>query len=288
MSYYGRMLKQRRNSGQVAMIVLLIMAVTLVVALSLAKGTTTEIAQTAQRAETTRIFSEAESGTEMILTNLISAMRAGDPTGSIGNLVGQPSDSIQTILLDGATESNRSDMTYSVEASQELEISLAAGESTEYRLMDFEGNPAEISDPTVKYWWASSGQPCDEQASLIIARYYLVGTEAKTEFTALNPICGGPSNNFYSANVGDAEYANFYTATYDATNTLFVRVIPVYHPTQLKIEGGSLDQQYFARTEAKNLVGEDQETQAVAASSTVLHLPSYMDYAVYSGDELVK
>lgn len=282
------MLKQKRNSGQVAMIVLLIMAVTLVISLSLAKGTTTEIAQTAQRAETTRIFSEAESGTEMILTNLITAMRAGDPGNIIGDLVDQNSEDIKIFLLDNAPESDRSEMTYSVGASQELEISLAAGESTEYRFMNFQGDPAETSDPPVKYWWASSGQSCGEQASLIIARYYLVGTEVKTEFTALNPFCGGPSNNFISASNGDAEYANFYTATYDATNTLFVRVIPVYRPTQLKIEGGRLDQQYFARTEAMNLVGEDQETQAVAASSTVLHLPSYMDYAVYSGVDLVK
>ncbi|HOZ03615.1 MAG TPA: hypothetical protein PKX78_03950, partial [Candidatus Woesebacteria bacterium] len=227
------MLKQKRNSGQVAMIVLLIMAVTLVISLSLAKGTTTEIAQTAQRAETTRIFSEAESGTEMILTNLITAMRAGDES-RIGNLVGQSSDSIQTILLDGATESNRSDMTYSVEASDELEISLAAGESTEYWFMDVDGNQAEASDPTVIYKWAVTGEACASQASLIIARYYLDVTEVKTEFTALNPnpTCVAPGNGFIDANMGDAEYLNSYTETYP-TNTLFVRVIPVYHPTQL-------------------------------------------------------
>ena len=228
----------------------------------------------------------------MILTNLITAMRAGDET-RVGDLVDQPSDSIQTILLDGAAESNRSDMTYSVGASQELEISLAAGESTEYRFMNFQGDPAETSDPPVKYWWASSGQPCDEQASIIIARYFLAGagTEVKTEFTALRPNCDAPDvngSNFFQADVGNAEYANYYFATYDGPNTLFVRVIPVYHSTKLKIEGGSLDQQYLARTEALNLVGEDQETQAVAASSTVLHLPSYMDYAVYSGIDLVK
>lgn len=280
------MLKQKRNSGQVAMIVLLIMAVTLVISLSLAKGTTTEIAQTAQRAETTRIFSEAESGTEMILTNLITAMRAGSQD-NIDEFVGRTSEYISDTLLDGGTASDRSQMEYSVEASEELEISLAAGEATEYRFMDFTGAPSEEPDRDVKYWWATKGQDCGEQASLIIARYYLDGTEVKTEFTALNPLCGGPSNNFVNADAGDADFENYYSFTYGEFD-LFVRVIPVYHSTQLKIEGGTLDQQYAVRTEAMNLVGEDQETQAVAATSTVLHLPSYMDYAVYSGVDLVK
>lgn len=289
-SYDEVMLRKNQQAGQIALVVLLIMSVTLVIAVSLAKGTSQEISRTTKKGETVRIFSAAESGAGYLLTSFLTAMKKRDPD-KLDALTNDPDSELaggNSSIEDGS----RSDISYAVEASNKLQVSLAAGEATELQFMDSRGNHL-TGIVSVDLRWGKESVACD-QASLVLARYYdpLDGRGARVAYTAVGPH-GCPSRNdedgFGQAQAGSAGFANQYQMVFNDQD-LFLRVLPVYHSTEfVAFTQDSIPiQQRMIRAEAVNQLTEEEESQSVLVSTTNLQLPGYLDYAIYSSQSLAK
>lgn len=279
-----------QEQGQIALVVLLIMTVTLVIALSLARGTTEEISRTTQKGETVKIFSAAESGAEYLLTSMLTAMKANDAE-QLENLTTNPVDYLASDTIEAESDSQ---VSYQVDVSQSLEVNLAAGEASEVSFVDETGSVLSGNTNVTFSWGQPEADPCS-QASMIFGRYYDLadGNGPRVTYTAVGPVSCDTRNStdgFEAATAAtNTDYANQYTITFD-TDDLFVRLIPVYYPSQVFVSSASElpTQQRFIKTEAINQLSETQESQTVAVSTTNLQHPNYLDYAIYSGQNLTK
>ena len=280
--------KSLTQSGQVALMVLLIMAITLGVALSLARSTTTETSQITQGGNAVRIFSAAESGTEQILTQIIQAMK-NESGSDLEAIISNPGN---VVSGEGDAANPESVMDYSVTPLTDLNVTLSAGESTQIQLVDQVGSPL-TQEVALTLQWGEVGASCANQASILIGRYYDDGGELKVVYDGVGPlVCDderNASDGFNTASVGSS-YANQYTINVDPTDR-FIRLITVYNNTDLLVSSDSDEvptQQYLTRTQSTNLAGEKLESQVVSATLTNLNLPGYIDYVVYSGNNLEK
>ena len=252
-----------RQSGQVALIVLLIMGLTLIIAVSLASRTSEDVALTTKQAETTKVFSAAQSGAEQILTDVLTALRAGDPV---------PTEGIPSAELNDA------DVNVTVAESTAFAQPLDEGETYQVELGTVSGDVRiEWGDPT----------DCSNDAALLIARYYYdTFGDMQVEYTGYSPYdCTTygalhPGDGFSEANVGSSERRSSVTISYNSDNQI-VRIIPVYNSTSLYITGAA-DQLYTITASAVNKFGDNQESRVIQVTASGLQPPPFLDYAVYS------
>ncbi len=251
-------LSERANqSGQVAVVVLLIMVVLLTIGLSIATRTTQEVFLSQQQSESSRVFNAAETGVEDALSQ------------DFDSLSGAETD---VATIDGV------DVSYTITPSDVLETRLTEGLSAMVRLDNAVNGNLEVR-------WAREN-PCNEKASLIFSVYsYTSGRNRVRHIPVGPPGCG--SDNFDNAQNSNS---SGYTLRYNLSvnnNDLFVRIKAVYHDTHIRVAGNNMpDQFYRVRSEASNTFGDEQRT--IQVTRTLPVAPSIMDYAVYSGAALVK
>lgn len=246
------------NSGQVAIVILLIMVVLLTVGLSLASRTTQEVFLSQQEAESARVFNAAEVGVEDALS--------------------QDFDSItSTVTLNPTTVSDVSTTT-TIQPTDTLETQVVEGAAVH---LDLNGVPVG-SNVTVQ-WSRENG--C--VASILMSTYYYdtLG-DTKVIHDAFGP-AGCRTDDF-------AEITSFLSSGYYYTNNitlqagwtpLFARIRPVYADTALRVSGVSFPTQFYViRSEADNTLGEENRT--VEVGRTLSAAPSFMDYALYSGADI--
>lgn len=248
--------------------VLLIMGITMVIAVSLAQRTAEDVALTTKQAETTKVFSAAQSGAEQVLTEVLTTLRSG------GTVV--TSDPTNTVLNDSTVE-------IEVAAASEFTQPLDEGETYQVNL------PA--SGAVVLEWGETAGT-CDTEASLLISRYYVESSVTKVEYFGYSAKGCGPehSDGFADPDAGTDGRKSKITYNVDSSGTiddLFLRVIPVYNSTNLYIEGAD-GQQYTITANAQNTLGEDEETRVVQVTTSDLQPPPFLDYALYSGTSINK
>lgn len=258
-----------RQSGQVALIVLLIMGLTLIIAVSLASRTSEDVALTTKQAETTKVFSAAQSGAEQILTDVLTALRAGDPVPTAG---------IPNAELNDA------------------EINVTVAESTAFAQPLDEGETYQIElgsvSNDVRIEWGDPAGDCLDDASLLIARYYDNGGTMEVEYTGYFPSGCIPylavhnGDGFAEADPGSSERRSSVTINYDVNNQI-VRLIPVYNSTSLYVTGAA-DQLYTITASAVNKFGDNQESRVIQVTASGLQPPPFLDYAVYSGNDITK
>lgn len=280
------MKKSLAQSGQVALIVLLIMVVTLGVALSLARSTTKEINQVTQGGGAVKIFSAAESGTEQIITQIIQAMK-NKSDSELGAIITNPRD-----VITGEDADPESVVEYSVVPLKDLNVTLLAGESTQINFINQDGSPL-TDEASIMIEWGQIGSNCADQSSILIGRYYDDNGKLKVVYDGVGPLLCDDSRNvtdgFKTAAAG-SNYANKHLINI-TPNDRFIRLIAVYNKADLLVSSDSVEfptQQYLVRTQSTNLTGEKLESKVVSATLTNLNLPSYLDYAVYSGENLEK
>ncbi|MFZ1721441.1 MAG: hypothetical protein WAU07_02965 [Microgenomates group bacterium] len=251
-------LENSSQSGQVAVVVLLIMVVLLTIGLSIATRTTQEVFLSQQQAESSRVFNAAETGVEDALSQDFEAL-----TGSVTNVT----------TIDGV------DVNYTISASDTLETRLTEGLSA---MVDL--NQSVSGNLTVR--WARE-TPCNDKASLIFSIYYMTGGRNRVRHVAVGPNSGCRSDGFTNGNPINVDG---YTMGYNlpvTVNDRFVRIKAVYNDTHVSVSGNNLpDQFYNVRSEASNEQGDEQRTIQVTRTLSVA--PSIMDYAVYSGASLLK
>lgn len=243
------------QSGQVAVVVLLIMVVLLTIGLSLATRTTQELFLSDQQAESARVFNAAESGIEQALSEV-----------QVGS---------GTLTVDGV------DVQYNVTGSSTLDTRVTEGMSVHLDMSGYAGN--------VSFEWATEGA-CSSRASLVAMIYFDDNGTTKAMSVPFGPGCDSRSDDFTDAgNAGGNPYYHTYTIPASALpsgpniSVLFMRVKPIYADTDIRITGGiGFPTQYHVINSTATYVGGDEE-RSIEVSRTLPSGPSYMDYALYSG-----
>lgn len=255
------------QSGQVAIVILLIMVVLLTVGLSLASRTTQELFLSQQESESARVFNSAEVGVEDALSQDFDLIAE---TKQVKEIRPSTVDQVTTLTT--------------INPNDALETTLVEGAAVH---IDLDGYTSDI---TVD--WARE-EDCSA-ASLLVSIYYddsVSGTEVVHE--ALGATDGSalciPSSDFTPIIGGSSPYSFSTTVslpTAAGETPLFARVRAVYNDTSIRISGapGFPTQFFTIRSAANTDVGEESRT--VEVGRTLSGAPSFMDYSIYSGADI--
>ena len=264
--------------GQIAVVVLLLMAVILVLGLSVASRTTQEIQLSDQEQDSTRVFNAAETGIEEALSNSTNFTTAdgGTPVqGSISNLSS----------TDGISGN------YTITRQDGLQTKIVQGSSATVFLDQFGGTYFDID-------WAKEAS-CNSRASLIYSIFYTEGGVEKVQYEAVKPNCN-PTDGTYDSNkaigfrtIGVDPISGDYKqrvrvdlSAVPGTKKL-VRIKALYADADVSITGVPA-QAYDIRSEAQDVNGTTGEKSAIKVIKTKPAPPMVLDYSVYSGGDLQK
>src|SRR5258708_1809538 len=262
-----------RQSGQIGIIIILIMVVLLTVGLSLAAQSSREVTLSRQEEESTRTFNAAEAGVETAL--------ATDLTFSGNSL--HPAST--TLAGDNAQ------VDYSITKVNQLETRLFQGVSAHVQLFDASNNSTATQ---VRIDWAKETACGGGQtpATLIVSIYSedtSVSPPAVTVRHQAYAACDHSDGIAVAGGGGTAPYFKSVTINLGAKDA-FIRVKPIYNDTTVKVTGvagNALPVQYFSiLSTATNTAGS--ESRSVQVNRTLATEPSFMDFAVFSGGTILK
>jgi hypothetical protein len=246
------------QSGQIGVIIILIMTVLLTVGLSIATRSTQDLAVTTQQSDSTRVFNAAEAGVEEALAKLVSGEYEG---GSIDNL-------------------QNADVSYSISQENQLEIRLFEGKGVKINLDGVNtGNSLNIT-------WAKESDCGEDPASLIVNIFYDDGGTTKVRHLGYAACDHG--DGFVMGSNGSGDFFREVSIPLQG-NDIMAHIEPVYNDTQIGISGGGWTlpvQSYLIRSQAENTQGN--ETRIIEVSRTLDKTPSVFDYTLYSGTTIVK
>lgn len=258
----------KSQSGQVAVIVFLIMAVLLVVGLSLATRTSQEIELAGQQEDTTRVFNAAETGIEEALSD-------------VNNFTGAAPD--PSTVSDPNTQTTR---TVTIEQDNGFENKFLSGETATVFTTGVGG--------TFDIWWNEDPTPCASSAVIAVTVYIENSTNNYTaEHYGVRPLrCTDSGTNFQTSdNVVAAQGHMDRFQILLPLNTRMVRIKPLKASSSIKIVAASgvlSPQQYNIRSEAQDTATGNTEVRAIEVTRTRPAPPSVFDYALYSGGNLTK
>jgi hypothetical protein len=251
------------QSGQIGVIILLIMAVLLTAGLSLAVRTTQELFLSQQSAESTRVFNAAEAGIEEALSNDLT-FEGDSSEGTITN--------IENTSVD-----------YTINKVRNLETKLFEGVTV---MVDVTGTTTGSS---LTIDWSRS-DTCPGIAALLVDIYSQSGSYTVVRHETLAG-CDVGDGFTLGASGNNGGYRRRSTVALQ-TGDLFVRIKPLYADTDIRVAGNSFGgwvmpvQYYNIRSQARNERGD--ETRIVEVNRTLPTAPSVMDYVLYSGTTINK
>lgn len=254
------------QSGQIAVIILLLMVVMLTIGLSLASRTTEELFLSNQGSESTRVFNAAESGIEEALST------------NIEEEVGNTPVTKELTIGDSEVE-------YTVSSDNKIETKLQEGQSL---LVD-----VGLSNGTIDIsWWDESSNflncQSHDPASLIVTSYYTEGGVTKARFHPIGQ-CGDGFIGVGSTGYGDYRYKYQLALSMGAgITTKFIRIKAIYNDTTISVNGNGISlppQLHTIRSTATNTIGDESRT--VEVKRTLSTAPSFMEYALYTPGALV-
>jgi Tfp pilus assembly protein PilX len=256
------------QSGQIGVIILLIMVVLLTIGLSLAARTTQELFTTQQTADSARVFNAAEAGIEEgLATDFETATFQND----------QLPCSISTI--------ENTDVNCTVTRVYTLETRTFEGVDV---LADLPDDGTTNTNGVTIDWSRESDCSTENPASLLVS-VYNHDTATNTTTMRSYPLAGcDHSDGFASSTRINQDYTFRYNLPLQAKD-IFVRIKPIYNDTHVKVSGNGWTlpvQYYHVRSEARNANGD--EVRAVEVNRTLPMAPSILDFAVFSGDAIIK
>lgn len=273
---------RNKQSGQIAVIVLLIMVVLLVIGLSLATRTTQESFLSQQASETARVWNAAETGAEDALSKLSS----GSAPANSG-----VSRTVNNSLVN-ATVTSQNTVDTTLKQLSTLTVNL---------------NAASVTSFTIT--WGQEADACS-RASLLVSLYYSESSTTKVAHYTLGTGCATRNDGFSNASETGFVLSTLPTAPYSRAQIylpagadtsaignsgqqpLFARIKPLYADTVIAVTGsGNFPEQSnivtsTAENTQTNAVG--REVRTVQVSRTLPSAPSILDYALYSGGSIVK
>lgn len=259
------------QSGQVGIIVLLIMVVMLTIGLSVASRSTNELFLAQQQAESARVFNAAEAGIEQAL----SGLSFGTFTFSDGRYSGFEGLDFEDTLVD-------------LEVREQQELEIRVPEMISIRV-DLENSSA--GNQLIVNWSRETDCAAGVGASLMasvfyegsptrVARYFVEGC-SRTD-------SDGQGDSFAAHQAGEDGYS-FRTTIPLENNALFAHLTPLYDDTHLRVSAAGLSDNpagYLIRSEARSEIGD--ETRIVEVTRSLDSAASIFDFALYSGDGLIK
>lgn len=247
---------KKKNSGQVALIVLLIMVVILTIGLSLASRSITDIRISQNEREALRAFSAAEAGIEEALRDIPAYAGKTTPV-SIGDLT-----------ANVTVEETGEETTRTIEKGGTMSI-LLEGASSPPTLLRINWIDTTKSDETSDY------------ASIEIIVYADDYSFNRYAYSAQN------RNDGFSI-ISDSGEGDFYrqVTISIAANDKLVRIKPLYNKATIMVtsDTGTLPvQQYDITSQA---TAEGEKTSKIIVSRTIPVLPPIFDYVLFSGGDL--
>lgn len=271
--------KDSSQSGQVGVVILLLMAVILTVGLSVASRTTQDVFLSNQTSDSARVFNAAESVLDQAIAQLQQSFVSGTYTPS------------GTVTVGDAT------VNYTIAPSTIMESRIFQGNTVMINVVDPATTPAGLpagSNRFLRVDWSKSNFDADcsvtplQPASLLVTIYSASGANTAVRTVAV----GGcnRSDGFTASNTtgATASYHFWYNIPLEAGD-LFARIKPVYADTHMRVAGSNvtLPNEFFTITaDARNDVGT--ETRKIQVGQTLPTAPSVMDYVLYSGGSLSK
>lgn len=252
------------QSGQVGLIVLMIMVVVSTVGISVATRTNQDLQSSRETQDATRAFSAAEAAIENVLSrgqNYLDQTQSGE-------------------FADGSLVPN-TDINYTIQPQTQLGIEVLRDQVAQVSLSGAAaGNQVRIS-------WGSAAACSGNPASLMIAIINTAGATPTVRYAGY-ALCDRTDGLTVVAPNGSAPYGSV-TLTLQNGDTA-LRLRPLYNSTELRVEGvGGYTlpvQQYVISSVARNT--ESRETKAVRVQRTTEFAPSIFDFALLSGGNIIK
>lgn len=252
------------QSGQVGIIIILIMVVLMTIGLSVATRTTQDLSLSQAGSESARVFNAAESGIEAALSTDLEAAVDGIPV-EVTDFLGE-----------------NVDVTYTVNKVTQLETRVFEGVTV---LVDVTG----VTDGQLLNFDWSRETDCSTQdpASLMVAVYSDDAGTTRVRYYGFGA-CSKGDNFELASSISIDGYRRRSTLALQAGD-MFIRVKPVYNDTHLRVaaNGWTMPVQYYnIRAEARSTLSD--ETRIVEVNRTLPTAPSVMDFALYSASTLNK
>ncbi|HZZ98843.1 MAG TPA: pilus assembly PilX N-terminal domain-containing protein [Candidatus Saccharimonadia bacterium] len=250
----------RDDHGQIALIVLLIMAVVLTIGLAVASRTVMDVSLSRQEQSGSQTFQAAESGVENALNTDLTGVANG------------------TQIITNQSVGNAT-VNVTVNTANTIQTRVEQGDAIQVQL----GTVVGLNKFLRVYW--ALGDACPNRSALLMRVYNLNGAN----YTARNyavTACA-TANGFTLANGAGA---NGYPLSYDvplAANDRMVSIHPLGDDTQLSVAGVNfaLPVQYYT-INAKATNNSGSETKAITVTKTIAGFPGILDYTLYSGATL--
>jgi type II secretory pathway pseudopilin PulG len=261
------------QSGQVGLVILLVMVVVSTVGLSVASRSTQEITTSRQGQEATKTFAAAESAIERILSEASEGSFSFE-----GNSQNQNFSDLAP------------DTTVSVDIAKQFSLNSRLQEGT---IVEADVSGAADGD-VLRLEWGESRNCADDPAALLVEILSVSGGNAQTRYGAISPCDRG--DNFTVFDPDDSQYQGSEQALrYDiglAVGDARVRISPVYASTPLSLGGTGAwtnnAQQFTITAVGTNQAEGGRETKAIEVERTRPYAPSVLDYALVSGTTIVK
>ncbi len=250
------------QSGQAGLIILLLTVAVLTVGISVASRTTTDVKLSRQEEESNRVFNEAESQIEEILSQDLSTFPAA------GSQSPAPGETVAT--------------NYTIEELRILETQLFEGGSAQ---VDVTG--ATLGNNLRIRW--SREQACGQNpASLLVMTFSRDSSGQVISRSRGYRICDRGDNFLTATLLSGQTYRGEVTHPLQADDQ-YVRIKTLYNDTSLRVEGigWTLPIQYYKiRSVAQSTTGN--ESRAVEVNRTKPSAPSVFDFVLFSGSSITK
>lgn len=246
--------EKTREKGQALLIVVLVIVVTLTVGLSLASRSLIQLRNTVDEANSQAAFSAAEAGVEQ-------ALKLGNVSGSalISGLGLNDKNNSEISNVDiTIIKSNQFLMNNGIPLFQDngADVWLTPYDSDQTKLFD----SAQAFSGILSVYWGTSSDPCADPALVVLVlsgsrtspklskyAYDQCGTNNSLNLPPSkrrnNGFPDAPQKGTFSVSSINGDKTFNYKALISVTNGLIARVVPLYHPGSVGIEGTNLPEQ---------------------------------------------
>lgn len=274
----------RGRRGQILVLVLLVVVVSLAVGLSVAARNLTNLRTSTQTEQSQRAFSAAEGGVEDVLSKLAGVAAVAAGTGTLPGCSNVTSGTAKCDLTVGGVGT-----TVNVVARQNYESTVEIG-----YVGQVDVNDAATSATSVKIEWAKKTDAVEQvnPASIILTFVRDVGGVISQTRSAIagGSLLAGSNEVGFSAPSGCAS-ADFERCTQISlpVGSTILRIRPFWNKTTVRVSGvgGSIPvQSYDLTSTAKTDLGITRRVQVTRTYRSAL--PAVFDYALYAEDPISK
>lgn len=250
------------QSGQVGIVVLLIMVVVLGIAIGVSRRTIQQQDTAFIQDESTRVFNAAESGVEDALSKIAEAEQTGEDLATTGTL-----------------DFDDDQVRYNIEASNQFEMYVSAGDTIEI--------PLEGEDDNVTIRWNyNRGVNCSTDNPAAIVASAISANNAK--HYGFDPCETVRHTNFHSNDLdATGDYSFSVDIPVEASDHL-LRIKPLFNSTRLNVSASNAINLAQHNIDSTGYNEAQDIARTIELRRSVPGNYSFMDYTLVSGSSLSK